>query len=128
MAAGGAVAQVFAVQLHLVQVEKRAGLRQQGTVQRVRPSQRQRQAVAGQAVALTQLAQRGAVGTANSDPVVRRHFEEVDGIGRHRQQFIDQATAQAETGTGGRQGQAHATVLQGSGAAVAAAPGGTISR
>ena len=44
-------------------------------------------------MALAQLAQRGAVRTAHTDPVVRRHFKEVDSIGRHRQQFIDQAAA-----------------------------------
>ena len=70
MATGGAVAQVFAVQLHLVQVEEGTGLCQQGAIQWIRTAQRQRQAVAGQRVALAELAQRGAVCTADADPVV----------------------------------------------------------
>jgi len=107
MAAGGAVAQVFAVQLHLVQVEEGTGLCQQGAVQRIRTSQRQRQAVAGQGMALAELAQRGAVCTADADPVVRGDFEEVDGTGRHCQQFVDQPTAQAKAGGIEGQGQGH---------------------
>ena len=108
VATGSAVAQVLAVQLHLVQVEEGAGLCQQGAVQRVRAAQRQRQAVAGQAVALAELAQRGTVGTADADPVVGRDLEEIDGIGGHCQQFVNQSAAQAKTSAGGRQGQGHA--------------------
>src|SRR5690606_479618 len=98
-----AVAQVLAVKGHPVALQEAAGTLEETLVQRLRPAQRERQAVAGQRVAGGQLGQRLAQRPAHADPVVGRALEEIEGAGRRRAQRIQQATAQAEPGAGGWQ-------------------------
>ncbi|MNC17169.1 hypothetical protein D3C75_650410 [compost metagenome] len=93
-----AVAQVLAVQAHLVAIEKLAGLAKEMAVQRLAATQRQRQPVAGNGKTLGQLRQALAVGTAHGNPVFRCAFQEVHGASLHGQQFRQQAAAQAKPG------------------------------
>ncbi|MNY34078.1 hypothetical protein D3C86_1683910 [compost metagenome] len=73
-----AVAQVLAVQRHVVVIEEAANLMQKIDVQRRRPAQGQRQAMTGQRIAFSQDAQCRTMGTADADPVFRRDFQKVE--------------------------------------------------
>ena len=98
VAVAGAIAQVLAVQRHPVAVEEAPGAGQEGLVQRFQATQRQRQAVAAQRKACRQLVQRLAQPAADADPVVRRAFQEIEGVGRCGAQLLEQCAPQAQPG------------------------------
>ncbi|MNI70422.1 hypothetical protein D3C73_1262350 [compost metagenome] len=95
-----AIAEVLAVQGHLVVIEEDPHLPQEFDVQWRGAAQGQGQAMTGQRIALGQGPQRRAVGAADADPVLRCDFEKVEMAGRGGQQVLDQAATQAEPGAG----------------------------
>src|SRR5690606_33436634 len=93
-----AVAQVFAVERHPVLVEEAAHAPQEWFVQRPGAAERERQAVAGEHVPLGQLGEAPAQPAADADPVLGRHFQEVEGARRGVLQRAHQGPPQSHPG------------------------------
>ncbi|MCY1384527.1 hypothetical protein D9M69_727940 [compost metagenome] len=73
-----AIAQMLAVERHVVVIEKTPDFLQKTDVQRRRPTEGQGQTVTGQWIAFRQGPQCRAVGTADADPVFRCDFQKVE--------------------------------------------------
>ncbi|MNL42854.1 hypothetical protein D3C87_1653370 [compost metagenome] len=84
-----AIAQMLAVQRHVVVIEKTPDFLQKADVQRRRPAQGQGQPVTGQRITLGQCPQRRAMGAADADPVFRRELQKIEMTGRGRLQVFE---------------------------------------
>src|SRR5690606_20025584 len=89
-------AEVLAVDRALEAVQEPAQLVEECLVERSRASQRQREAMAGDGIAAGEVGEGLAECAADTDPVLRRRFQEVELPGRGALQFAQKAAPQAE--------------------------------
>ena len=88
MAVCAAIAQVLAVQHCVMPIQKLPGLLQQGDVQRVGATQRQRQSMATQRIARGQCGELFAQYAANANPVIGCAFQKIESARRRFDEWI----------------------------------------